>query len=115
MKETKEKKMTKFDKSKFDYSAGWLTYEGKFVARFKYSGAPITKAQFVKELMKYSVEEYFEATRPGSLGSGESPVGFLDARNEGWSTRLCEEWKQKQLAKASARTQFNPHAKFNVV
>ena len=88
--------MTKFDKSKFDYSAGWLTYEGKFVARFKYSSSPITKAQFVKELMKYSVEEYFEATNNGFPG-GESPVGFLDARNEGWSSRLCEAWKQRKM------------------
>mgnify|MGYP006919310242 CR=1 FL=1 len=87
--------MTKFEKSKFDYSAGWLSYDGKFVARFKYSRAPITKAQFVKELMKYSVEEYFEAT-DNSFTLRESPVGFLDARNQGWSKQITAAWVAKQ-------------------
>ena len=66
--------MTKFDKSKFSYHGGYLTYTGDyngrpvweaaprihpsnvgkgknlFIARFKHKG-PITKAKFLKELI----------------------------------------------------------------
>ena len=40
-----ERMMKDFKKENFDYSGGYLTYEGKFVARFKYGG-PITMAKF---------------------------------------------------------------------
>lgn len=55
--------MTKFDKSKFAYSNGYLMYDlpekTAFVARFKHRN-PVTKARFVKTLIKnYTVEDYF--------------------------------------------------------
>ena len=43
--------MKDFKKENFDYSGGYLTYEGKFVARFKYRG-PITMAKFRNFLIK---------------------------------------------------------------
>lgn len=56
--------MTTFVKTNFEYHDGYLHYntesgERKFVARFKHRG-PVTKAKFLKALIKYySVEEYF--------------------------------------------------------
>lgn len=59
--------MTKFTKETLSYHGGYLNYQPdandyqnhRFVARFKHRG-PVTKAAFVKTLMKhYTVEDYF--------------------------------------------------------
>ena len=76
-----------FEKALFSYSAGWLYYtinnEQKFVARFKYRN-PITKAKFVKQLMKnHTPAEYFE-----KLGNRETPVGILRDADPVWYAEI---------------------------
>lgn len=68
--------MTAFAKTNFEYHGGYLHYntgtERKFVARFKHRG-PVTKAKFLKSLMKnYTVESYF-----AKLESGLAPLQVL--------------------------------------
>lgn len=106
--------MTKFDKSEFSFSGGFLTYNGDyegrpvyenkpgvhptrvgkgidlFVARFKYAG-PITKAIFVKELMKsFTVEEY------AALSKGKSPLEILREKNPTWYENAIAKFKAKK-------------------
>ncbi len=51
--------MAKFIKSEFHYHGGFLTYNQKVVARFKYT--PRDKGPFVTFLVKnFTVEEYFK-------------------------------------------------------
>lgn len=72
--------MTKFKKENFNYHGGYLTYAGKFVARFKYSGTPIKMGMFKRELMKnHTVESYFSA-----IEAGETPVHILKNKNISW-------------------------------
>lgn len=109
--------MTKFDKTKFSFHGGYLTYTGNyegrpvykdgdrihpsnvgrpidlFVARFKYSGTPITKAKFLKELIKnFTVEEYVAARN----GSEVPPTRVLDNKNPGWSEGIVKAWRDKR-------------------
>lgn len=76
--------MTAFAKTNFEYHGGYLHYntgtERKFVARFKHRG-PVTKAKFVKTLIKhYTVEQYF-----GKLEIlKEAPLQIL--KNDGFLT-----------------------------
>ena len=50
---------TKFVKENFTFDGMYLKYDGRFVARFKHRG-PVTKAKFLKTLIKnYEVEQYF--------------------------------------------------------
>jgi|TARA_B110001454_G_scaffold143130_1_gene132888 hypothetical protein len=62
-----------FKKEGFDYFGGYLTYEGKFVARFKY----VTyQGAFKNCLIKnFTPEEYF--TR---YENGESPLAILESK-----------------------------------
>jgi hypothetical protein len=109
--------MTKFNKEDFTYHGGYLMYTGYykdrplyenkkgvhpsrvgtpialFVARFKYRGTPITKANFMKELIKnHTVESYAEAIKDGT------PVGILANANPAWQDTLIAKWKARQLA-----------------
>ena len=78
--------MTKFTKETLSYHGGYLHYqphadsyyEGrKFVARFKHRG-PVTKAKFVKALIKhYTVEEYFARLGGSANAQGEAPLQIL--------------------------------------
>jgi len=73
--------MTKFEKANFEYHGGYLHYktgtERKFVARFKHRG-PVTKAKFLKTLIKhYSVEEYFARLGGAYNAQGEAPLQIL--------------------------------------
>jgi hypothetical protein len=73
--------MTKFAKANFEYHGGYLHYntgtERKFVARFKHRG-PVTKAKFVKALVKhYSVESYFARLGGAYNPYGEAPLQIL--------------------------------------
>jgi|TARA_B110000908_G_C10175108_1_gene412863 hypothetical protein len=109
--------MTQFDKTKFNFHGGYLTYTGTyvgrpvyeegrnihpsnvgrgkdlFIARFKYSGSPITKAKFLKELIKnFTIEEYVTARE----GHNNAPTRVLDAKNPGWSQSIVNAWKEKR-------------------
>lgn len=64
--------MTKFVKENFSNSGGYVTYNGKFVARFKYakSGA----GSFITFLIKnFTVEEYFDR-----MAAGEAPLKIVE-------------------------------------
>lgn len=64
--------MTKFVKENFCNSGGYVTYNGKFVARFKYakSGA----GSFITFLIKnFTVEEYFDR-----MAAGEAPLKIVE-------------------------------------
>jgi hypothetical protein len=76
--------MTSFAKDLFDYSSGHLYYtfkgERKFVARFKYRNAPITKAKFLKQLIKnHTPEEYF-----GKVEKRMAPLEILREADPVW-------------------------------
>lgn len=95
--------MTKFNKEDFNYHGGYLTYTGEyegrptyedkpgvhptrigkgkdlFIARFKHKG-PITKAKFLKELIKnHTVEDYANAYL-----FGMAPIAILKDKNPAW-------------------------------
>jgi hypothetical protein len=77
--------MTAFTKTNFEYHGGYLHYntgtERKFVARFKHRG-PVTKAKFLKTLIKhYSVEEYFSRLGGAYNAQGEAPLQIF--KNDG--------------------------------
>lgn len=75
--------MTKFDKSKFNYHGGYLTYEGKFIARFKYRGGA-KMGPFKSFLIKnFTVEEYFVAY---DEGRGLPPLKILETKGFDWMT-----------------------------
>ena len=105
--------MTKFDKTMFNYSGGYLMYTGDyegrpvyennpayhpsrvgtakdlFIARFKNRG-PVSKAEFLKELLKnYTVEEYVAAMEKSS------PLTILKDRNPTWYETCVEKFKSK--------------------
>lgn len=67
--------MTKFIRSEFSAASRlnpYCSYQGKFVARFKYGG----RAHFLKFLVKnFTVEEYFAL-----LDSGMSPQTALETK-----------------------------------
>ena len=70
-----------FDKTKFDYSNGYLFYntgtERKFVARFKRAN-PITKAKFQAALIKYyTPDDYFARLGGPYNADGEAPLQIL--------------------------------------
>lgn len=65
--------MTAFVKANFVNSGGYVTYEGKFVARFKYARAGA--GSFITFLIKnFTQEEYFEAIQHAS------PLPVLEAK-----------------------------------
>ena len=74
--------MTTFVKTNFEYHGGYLHYntesgERKFVARFKHRG-PVTKAKFLKALIKYySVEEYFSRLGGAYNPKDATPLGIF--------------------------------------
>lgn len=109
--------MTQFNKKLFSFHGGYLTYTGDyegrpvwhegervhpsnvgrginlFIARFKHSGTPITKAKFVKELVNnFTVEEYVAARN----GHEVAPVRVLDNNNPGWSEQIVHDWMEKK-------------------
>lgn len=63
-----------WDKIKFNYSGGYLTYEARFVARFKYFAQKM--GDFKKFLIEhFAPEEYF--TR---LENNEAPLEILESK-----------------------------------
>ena len=108
---------TKFNKDLFTYHGGFLTYHGTYegqktygevygaekchptkvdapmhvvVARFKYKG-PITKAKFLKELLKssISVEKFVE------LSKKKSPVEILRDNNPAWYEDIMSKFEAR--------------------
>lgn len=66
--------LDKFNKELFSYHGGYLTYAGKFVARFKYSARD--KAGFVSFLTKnFTPYDYFK-----QIAEGATPVGLLESK-----------------------------------
>jgi hypothetical protein len=99
--------MTQFNKTDFSFHGGYLMYTGNyegrpvyedkpgvhptrvgtgkdlFIARFKYKG-PITKAKFLKELIKnHTVEDYAAA-----ILFGAAPFTVLKEKNAAWAAKL---------------------------
>jgi hypothetical protein len=63
----------RFQKSLFETKGDCVFYQGKFVARFKWRKAPVTKAMFLKRLIaEHTVESYFS-----KLASGKAPLQIL--------------------------------------
>ncbi len=96
--------MTKFDKSKFSYHGGYLMYDvgngDKFVARFKHRG-PVTKAVFLKQLIKnHTVEEYL---RKNANGMGIAPLTILKEADPKWYNAVLEAYQAKIQAKYGIR------------
>jgi hypothetical protein len=85
--------MTKFNKTLFVKNGDYIHYEGKFVARFKYSKSPITKAKFLKELIaNHSVESYF-----AEMTAGKAPLALLRDANEDWFYGILEAFSGRKL------------------
>lgn len=76
--------MTKFERSKFQYHGGYLTYgdDRRFVARFKH--VPSNRPKFVSFLIKnFTVEEYFsllETPSPECFGNCYAPQEILEMK-----------------------------------
>jgi len=108
----KEWIMTKFNKEDFNFHGGYLTYTGNyygrpvyedgpnvhptrvgkgkdlFIARFKHKG-PITKAKFLKELIKnHAVEDYANASL-----FGMAPVAILKDKNPDWYENIMTNFR----------------------
>ena len=85
--------MTKFEKTKFVTSGDYVHYDGKFVARFKHKGGPITKAKSLAELIKnHTVESYFT-----EMSNNKAPVAILRDGNEDWFYGLLESFSGRSL------------------
>lgn len=66
--------MNTFKKDNFKFEGGYLTYNKKFVARFKYTR--LQKSYFVNVLIKYfEIDEYFKM-----LNSGITPSKILQSK-----------------------------------
>lgn len=89
---------------------GYLTFcDGDnryhFVARFKYSGGPITRATFRTELIKnWKPSEYFAAMEQDGLGG--APLQILKGKNPYWYADRVAKWTARQEAKAAKRNRF---------
>lgn len=91
--------MTQFHKDSFTYDSRYLSYEGKFVARFKHM--PCNKPGFVSFLVKhFTVEEYF-AQRDAEV----APLTILEAKGyipshimKWLKDGRLKEWKGKAAA-----------------
>ena len=120
--------MTNFDKNLFSYDSGYLFYNGSyegqptygevygaekchpsrlnkpvplFIARFKYSGSPITKAKFVKQLCKaFTVEECAEAVKH------DAPVLVLKANDPRWYSSIMDAALKKANPQAWENLQY---------
>jgi hypothetical protein len=88
--------MTKFEKSNFTYHGGYLKYDDRFVARFKYSG-PFSKAVFLKQLLKnHTVEEYFQKLEIDHV----APLRILEQADTNWYNSQIDKFRARMLEKA---------------
>jgi len=80
--------MTRFNKNDFTKSGDYIFYgaDRKFVARFKYKNAPVTKAKFLKQLIaNHTVEGYF-----AEYDKGITPLAILKNADPTWYTRITK-------------------------
>lgn len=87
--------MTKFDKALINKDGEYITYgpDRKFIARFKYSRGPFTKAKFIKELIaNHDVDDYFNA-----IDFGFAPIAILRDKNPDWYFGLLEAYSGKSF------------------
>lgn len=86
--------MTAFAKENFttgEYLMYNISGESKFIARFKRSGAPFTRSQFIRELVKnHTVESYLEAMEAGS-----APLTILRDANPVWYHAVLNKFYDK--------------------
>lgn len=85
---------TKFTKELLTKSGPYLLYgpNKQFVARFKYSGGPVTLAKFKKELIaNHFVEDYFSELND----SQKAPLHILRENNPTWYENLKSQWLEK--------------------
>ena len=83
---TNQNNKTKFTKENLSYDGMYLMFGAsrKFVARFKYRGAPFTMAKFRKELISnHTPASYFKA-----LDNGKTPLGILKEANPTWYNQI---------------------------
>lgn len=94
---------TRFDKKLFSFHSGYLyyPYNGKqnaFVARFKHSKSPFTKAKFIKELIaNHTVEDYFIDL----VHNRKAPLEILRDKNEDWYYDILEAFGGHDLRKVA--------------
>ena len=75
--------MTQFNKALFTNDGGYVKYDGKFVARFKYAKAGA--GSFITFLIKnFSVEEYFAALEKAPPLSVVCARGYLLPHIKRW-------------------------------
>lgn len=66
--------MNEFIKEQFNFDGMYLTYNGEFVARFKYQ--PAEHKRFIKFIMEhFTVSGYF-----GKIKEGYAPLSILEER-----------------------------------
>ena len=83
---TNQNNDTKFSKENLHFDGMYLMFGAsrKFVARFKYRGAPFTMAKFRKELIaNHTPASYF-----GAMESGKSPLVILKEANPLWYSQI---------------------------
>ena len=83
-----------FQNDGFTYSGMYLTYRGQFIARFKYRGAPIGKASFLKQLKKRFTPATYFATR----AAGIAPLEILAQDDPEWHKAEINKWLVKNGA-----------------
>lgn len=87
--------MNGWDKSQFQSSGDYLHYgpERKFIARFKHTKGPVTKAQFMKQMIKaFTPEDYF-----AELNKGVAPLMILINNDPAWFDKVKTAWLNKHL------------------
>jgi len=90
----------RFDKKLFITTGDYVFYgaERRFVARFKHSKSPFTKAKFIKELIaNHTVEGYFMALEHNN----QAPLNILRDKNEDWYFEILEAFSGRDLRKAA--------------
>lgn len=91
--------MTKFEKDRFSYHGGYLSYyvnaddiRPTFIARFKYSCSAVTMAKFKKQLIKnHTVEEYLKKLQIDHI----APLVILRQADMNWYNDLMAKHSEK--------------------
>ena len=95
---------TPFTKESIHKSGQYLftnsdVFPDRFIARFKYTGGPITKSAFIKELIKnHTMEEYFGILEHEDYSKRRAPLQILSDKNPAWRNELKTKWLAKQMA-----------------
>jgi hypothetical protein len=80
--------MTNFVKEKFEVSGHYLSYEGKFVGRFKHDTAAAISSFRTFLIRHFTVEEYFDR-----LEKKESPLPIVE--DKGYLLPHIRRWLRK--------------------